>query len=74
MPWPKSPRDGSVLLLTSSTFLTVAATQPRLPYDPIAAFAPVATVVQNPSLLAVSSAAPFKSAAELFRRRAREAR
>jgi tripartite-type tricarboxylate transporter receptor subunit TctC len=62
----KSPRDGSVLLLTSSTFLTAAATQPRLPYDPIAAFAPVATIGQNPSLLAVSAATPFKSAAELF--------
>src|SRR5262245_46211908 len=62
----KSPRDGSVLLLTSSTFLTAAATQPRLPYDPIAAFAPVAVVGQNPSLLAVSSATPFKSASELL--------
>jgi tripartite-type tricarboxylate transporter receptor subunit TctC len=62
----KSPRDGSVLLLTSSTFLTAAATQARLPFDPLAAFAPVATVGQNPSLLAVSSSTPFKTAAELF--------
>jgi tripartite-type tricarboxylate transporter receptor subunit TctC len=62
----KSPRDGSVLLLTSSTFLTAAATQPRLPYDPIAAFAPVGIVGQNPSLLAVSSSTPFKTAGELF--------
>ena len=62
----KSPRDGSVLLLTSSSFLTTAATQPRLPYDPIAAFAPVAAVGQNPSLLAVSAATPFKTAAELL--------
>ena len=62
----KSPRDGSVLLLTSSTFLTAAATQSRLPYDPIAAFAPVAMVGQNPSLLAVSSSTPFRSAAELL--------
>ena len=62
----KSPPDGSVVLLTSSTFLTVAATTPRLPYDPIGAFAPVATVVQNPSLLAVSAFAPFKSTAELI--------
>ena len=61
----KSPPDGSVLLLTSSTFLTVAATAPKLPYDPIGSFAPVATVVQNPSLLAVSAAAPFKTTAEL---------
>src|SRR2546423_12966826 len=36
----KSARDGSVLLLTSSSFLTAAATQAQLPYDPIAAFAP----------------------------------
>ncbi len=62
----KSPRDGSVLLLTSSTFLTVAATQPRLPYDLISAFTPVATVGQNPSLLAVAASTPFKSPAELF--------
>lgn len=62
----KSPRDGSTLLLTSSSFLTAAATQPRLPYDPIAAFAPVAVVGQNPSLLAVTASAPFKSAAALL--------
>jgi tripartite-type tricarboxylate transporter receptor subunit TctC len=62
----KSPQDGSVLLLTSSTFLTTAATQPRLPYDPVASFAPVAVIGQNPSMLAVSSATPFKSAAELL--------
>jgi tripartite-type tricarboxylate transporter receptor subunit TctC len=62
----KSPRDGSALLLTSSTFLTAAATQPRLPYDPITAFAPVAIVGQNPSVLAVSSSAPFRTATELF--------
>jgi tripartite-type tricarboxylate transporter receptor subunit TctC len=54
----KSARDGSVLLLTSASFLTAAATQPKLPYDPIAAFAPVATVGQNPSILAVSSSTP----------------
>lgn len=61
----KSPRDGSVLLLTSSTFLTAAATQPRVPYDPLTAFAPVAMVGQGPLLLAVSSATGIKSAAEL---------
>lgn len=62
----KSAPDGSVLLLTSSTFLTVAAATPKLPYDPIGSFAPVATVVQNPSLLAVSALAPFKTTAELI--------
>ncbi|HEX2829032.1 MAG TPA: tripartite tricarboxylate transporter substrate-binding protein [Burkholderiales bacterium] len=62
----KAPRDGSLLLLTSSTFLTVAATNAKLPYDAVSAFAPVAIVGQNPSLLAVSSSAPFRTAAELI--------
>jgi tripartite-type tricarboxylate transporter receptor subunit TctC len=57
----KSPRDGSVLLLTSSTFLTAAATQRQLPYDPIAAFTPVAMIGQGPLVLAVPASATFKS-------------
>jgi tripartite-type tricarboxylate transporter receptor subunit TctC len=62
----KSPRDGSVLLLTSSTFLTAAATQANLPYDPLGAFAPVAMVGQGPLLLAVSATTPYKSPADVF--------
>jgi tripartite-type tricarboxylate transporter receptor subunit TctC len=62
----KSPHDGSVLLLTSSTFLTAAATQARLPYDPIAAFTPVAMVGEGPLLLAVSASTSFKSPEDLF--------
>jgi tripartite-type tricarboxylate transporter receptor subunit TctC len=62
----KAPRDGSTLLLTSSTFLTAAATRARLPYDPISSFAPVTIVAQNPSILAVSGLAPIRTAAQLF--------
>src|SRR3954454_19666171 len=58
----KAPRDGSVLLLTSSTFLTTAATHERLPYDALTSFSPVATVGQNPSILAVSASTPYKTA------------
>jgi len=61
----KSPADGSVLLLNSSTFVTAAVTQPRLPYDPLTAFVPVSMVGNGPMLLAVSAATPIKSAAEL---------
>jgi len=61
----KAAPDGSVLLLTSSTFLTSAATQRHLPYDPIAAFAPVAMVGQGPLVLAVSASTPYKSTSEL---------
>jgi tripartite-type tricarboxylate transporter receptor subunit TctC len=61
----KSPHDGSVLLLTSSSFLTAAATQPHLPYDPIAAFAPVAMVGRGPMLFAVPAETPFNSPADV---------
>jgi tripartite-type tricarboxylate transporter receptor subunit TctC len=62
----RAPRDGSVLLLTSSTFLTAAATQRHSPYDPLSAFAPVALVADGPLLLAVSAATPIKSPPELI--------
>jgi tripartite-type tricarboxylate transporter receptor subunit TctC len=62
----KSPPDGSTLLLTSSTFLTTAAINARLPYDVLTSFAPVASVGQNPSVLAVSVASPVNTPAELF--------
>jgi tripartite-type tricarboxylate transporter receptor subunit TctC len=61
----KAPRDGSVLLLTSSSFLTAAATQPTIPYDAASAFAPVAMIGQGPLVLAVSATTPYTSAAEL---------
>ena len=62
----KSPHDGSVLLLTSSTLLTAAATQPSSPYDPLTAFAPVAMVADGPMLLAVSAAMPARTPAEVL--------
>jgi len=62
----KSAHDGSVLLLTSSTFLTAAATSTQLPYDPIGAFTPVAMVGQGPMLLAVSAGTPYKSTEDVF--------
>jgi tripartite-type tricarboxylate transporter receptor subunit TctC len=62
---PTAPRDGSHVLLTSSTFLTTAATQSKLPYDPIAAFTPVAMVAEGPLLVAVPAERPIKSPADL---------
>ncbi len=57
----KSAPDGAVLLLTSSSFLTAAATQAQLPYNPLTAFAPVAMVGRGPMLLVVSATTPYKS-------------
>jgi tripartite-type tricarboxylate transporter receptor subunit TctC len=61
----KAPRDGSHLLLTSSTFLTTAATQAKLPYDPITGFTPIAMVAEGPLLVAVPAERPIKSPADL---------
>ena len=62
----KGPKDGSMLLLSSSTFLTSAATTAKLPYDAVTSFAPIAMVGQNPSIFAVSSATPYKTMEELL--------
>jgi tripartite-type tricarboxylate transporter receptor subunit TctC len=62
----KGPKDGSMLLLTSSTFLTSAATTAKLPYDVNTSFAPIAMVGQNPSIFAVSASSPYKSMPELL--------
>ena len=61
----KAAPDGSYLLLTSSTFLTTAATQAKLPYDPIAAFIPVAMVAEGPLLVAVPAEKPIRTPADL---------
>jgi tripartite-type tricarboxylate transporter receptor subunit TctC len=51
----KAAPDGATLLLSSSSFLTAAATQPRTPFDPVGSFAPVSMIAEGPLLLAVSA-------------------
>jgi tripartite-type tricarboxylate transporter receptor subunit TctC len=58
----KGPRDGSMLLLNSSTLVTAAATMPSTPYNVNTAFAPVAMVGVGPMLVAVSAQTDIKSA------------
>lgn len=62
----KSARDGATLLLTSSTFLTSAATQPRMPYDPVKSFAPVAMVGEGPLVIGVTGAKPYGSLGDVL--------
>ncbi|PLC54710.1 ABC transporter substrate-binding protein [Pollutimonas nitritireducens] len=62
----KAAKDGSVLLLNSSTFVTSAATQPTLPYDAIKSFVPIAMIGQGPLVVAVSSEKPYQSLGELL--------
>lgn len=62
----KAPNDGSTLLLTSSTFVTTAATQPSLPYDPIKSFTPVAMIGQGPLVIAVPAQKPYASLSDVM--------
>jgi tripartite-type tricarboxylate transporter receptor subunit TctC len=49
----------------SSSFVTNAAVQPRLPFDPVKSFAPVAVMAQGPFVVAVRADLPAKTPAEL---------
>lgn len=62
----RAPKDGSVLLLTSSTFTTSAAVQKKLPYDLEKDFAPIALLATAPMILAVGAQTSYKTAAELL--------
>ena len=60
-----------MLLLTSSTFLTVAATQAKLPYDPLADFVPIAIVGEGPDAARGIVGIRVQDAGRSLRRRAR---
>lgn len=58
--------DGSTLMVHASPFSANAAVQPKLPYDPVNGFAPVAMLASGPSILAVANDSPYKSVAQLL--------
>ena len=63
----KAPADGyTILLATSSTHSIGPALNPKLPYDAVQDFAPVAHVANAPSVLVVGPGAPAKTAPELI--------
>jgi tripartite-type tricarboxylate transporter receptor subunit TctC len=62
----RAAADGSVLMLTSSTFTTSAAVQKNLPYDPIKSFTPVSLVATGPMLLTVGAQTPYQSVESLI--------
>ena len=57
----RAEKDGSVLLLTSSTFLTSAVTQPKLPFDPVKSFTPIAMIGDGPMVVAATNAKNYQS-------------
>lgn len=58
--------NGATLLLTSSTFATNAAVQRKLPFDPIAGFAPVAALAKGPLVIAAGPTTPYRTLADLI--------
>jgi len=61
----KGPKDGSMLLLTTPSLVTVAATMPNMPFDLNNDLIPVAMLTEGPMLIAVSTKTDIKSPADL---------
>jgi tripartite-type tricarboxylate transporter receptor subunit TctC len=62
----KSAPDGYTLAAVSSSMTTNAAVQPKMPFDPVKGFAPVAMFAKGPFIVAVNNDFPAKSPAELL--------
>jgi len=63
----KGPQDGSVVLYTTVAHAVTRAMFPRLPFDPIADFTPVALIGQVPVILLVHPAFPANTIQEFIR-------
>jgi len=61
----KAAPDGYTLLFATSTFATNAAIEPKLPFDPVKDFAPVAMIGRGPLLVVASKEMGVKSVAQL---------
>lgn len=62
----KAAPDGYAFLFTSTAFGTIAATNPRLPYDPDKSFAPVMLLGTSPLSLVVPNNFPAQTVKELI--------
>lgn len=62
----KSKPDGYTLLFATSTFATNAAIEPKLPYDPIRDFTPVAMIGRGPLLVVTSRELGVRNVAQLI--------
>jgi tripartite-type tricarboxylate transporter receptor subunit TctC len=63
----KGPQDGSVVLYTTVAHAVTRAMFPRLPFDPIGDFTPVALVGQVPVILLVNNDFPARNVQEFIR-------
>ena len=58
--------NGATLLFSSNSFVTRAAVEEKLPFDPRKSFTPIAVVAQGAMLLVVGNDTPFKNVKELI--------
>ena len=61
----KAPKDGSVLLMTSTSTITAAATKPSVPVDLTTELLPVAQLSSGPLIIAASTQSNIKTPADL---------
>ncbi len=61
----KAPADGHTLLFATSTFATNAAIEPKLPFDPVRDFSPIAMIGRGPLLVVANKALGVSGIAEL---------
>jgi tripartite-type tricarboxylate transporter receptor subunit TctC len=69
----RAAKDGSILMLSSSSFTTNAAVQPKLQYDVVKSFTPVAMLASSPMALVVSKESPYKDLKTLLEAGRKEA-
>jgi tripartite-type tricarboxylate transporter receptor subunit TctC len=62
----KSPADGHTIYITSTSFTTGAALQPKLPFDPVNDVAGITMLGQGPLVYVVHPALPAKSMKDLI--------
>jgi len=58
--------DGATLLFSSNSFVTRAAVEEKLPFDPRKSFTPVAMVAQGAMLLVVGNETPYQNVKQLI--------
>jgi tripartite-type tricarboxylate transporter receptor subunit TctC len=60
----RTPPDGHTLLVAANTLVTAPALVPRLPFDPLRDFTPIAQVASHPHILVVHPSVPAWTLAE----------
>lgn len=61
----KALPDGYTLLATSTTHTVISTLIPKLPFDPVTDFVPIAVIASSTSALVVNSRSPFKTVSDL---------